>query len=197
MNEERLIAHFKKEEECDLEVHLVENKRHIGWGRCLDTKGLSDQELEYLGVEDEDDLTSITQEQADHLFQNDIKDAIEDAIAVCADYWNTLSAVRQEVLVSIAYNAGRQGLRTFRKMHKALIAKDFEEASLQMLDSHVAKHQAPNRYKRMAGVMRNNDEVHFELDRLYDASPEKHSDEDVIGMLKQAAELLQRAISKL
>lgn len=201
MNEQRLIAHFQFEESCNLHVHLVEKKRHIGWGRCLDTKGLSDEELEYLGVEDEDDLVEITQEQADYLFNHDIKDAIDDAIAVCAEYWNDLSSLRQEMLVSAAYNLGRQGLKGFRKMHKALIAKDYGEAAVQMMDSHAAKVQAPNRYKRMAAVMRTDSENWLELSEKFDIAEEEVKDPDdtekVLSALKEAAKLIEKAISKL
>lgn len=168
MNRERLIAHFKFEEECDLTRHLVQDEPHIGWGRCLSKKGLTDAELEALGYEDEDDIQEITQAHADFLFENDIADAIADAEAVCEKYWHTLTPLRQEVLISMAYNAGRTGLRLFRRMHAALLSGDYKEAAVQMLDSDVARYQAPARYKRMAAAMETNDEAKLELTTLYD-----------------------------
>lgn len=168
MNKARLIDHFKFEENCNLNRHLVDKKPHIGWGRCLQTKGLSDEELLALGYEDEDDIQEITQEQADYLFKNDVADAIADAEYVCGTYWNTLTPLRQEVLVSMAYNLGRTGLRKFRRMHSALVVGDFDEAAKQMLDSEAAREQAPNRYMRLASAMETNSEKHLCLDTLYD-----------------------------
>ena len=173
MNRKRLIEHLKFEENCNLERHIVDRKPHIGWGRCLQTKGLSDDELLALGFEDEDDIEEITQEQADFLFQTDIEDAIKDAQVVCEEYWNTLTPLRQEILVSMAYNLGRQGLRGFRRMHAALLAGNFDEAAKQMLDSDAAREQARNRYQRLAAAMQHNSEKHLGLTELYDTVPDK------------------------
>ena len=170
MNKERLIDHLKFEERCNLNRHLVDKKPHIGWGRCLQTKGLTNEELLALGYEDEDDIQEITQEQADYLFKNDIEDAIADASAVCEEYWNTLTPLRQEVLVSMAYNLGRTGLRKFRRMHTALLKNDFDEAANQMLDSEAAREQAPARYQRLAAAMQSNSEKPLQLTELYDTA---------------------------
>lgn len=183
MNEYRLIDHLKFEEKCNLERHLVDKKPHIGWGRCLQTKGLSDEELLALGYEDEDDIQEITQEQADYLFKNDIADAIADAEVVCGTYWNTLTSLRQEVLVSMAYNLGRTGLKKFRRMHSALVVGNFDEAANQMLDSEAAREQAPARYQRLAATMQSNSEKHLRLTEIYDTAPEKpladYSDDEI------------------
>ena len=169
VNRERLIEHLKFEERCNLHRHLVDGKPHIGWGRCLQTKGLSDAERLALGYEDEDDIQEITQEQADYLFKNDVGDAVHDAEVVCEKYWHTLTPLRQEVLVSMAYNLGQTGLKNFRRMHSALLSGDFDEAAKQMLDSDAAREQAPHRYQRLAAAMQHNSEKHLGLTELYDA----------------------------
>ena len=159
-----LAEHLKKEEGCNLRVHDVQGIPHVGYGRSLNTKGLSDAELEMIGVEDEDDIEAITQEQAGILLKNDIIDAAEDARRVVGDLtFLALSAVRKTCLVSIAFNVGGTGLSKFRKMLAAIKDGDFDEAAAQMLDSRAAKTQAPNRYRRMAEAMRTNDEAAFEL----------------------------------
>lgn len=170
-NTDRLTDHLKFEEACNLKRHLVDGKPHIGWGRSLQTKGLSDEELAHIGYEDEDDIHLITQEQADYLFENDIADAITEAERACSAYWETLTDVRQEVLISMAYNLGYTGLRKFRRMHAALLMQDYTEAAKQILDSDAARHQAPQRYRRLAEAMRTGEQSAFELENWTDGDP--------------------------
>ena len=162
MNRERLRAHLISEESCNLKRHDVSGVPHIGYGRNLQGKGLSDAELQTLSYEDEDDIQQITQAQADYLFDNDVADAIKDAQAACPAF-HALSDLRQEVIISMAYNLGRVGLGKFRRMHAALDIQDYDEAAKQMLDSAAAKHQAPARYKRLAEAMRTDNADALEL----------------------------------
>lgn len=152
-----LRQHLVFEENCNIEVHDVDGKPHVGYGRCLVTKGLTDEELDKLGYEDEDDIHEITQEQADYLFDNDIAEFTASAIEVCGEYWTTLNEVRRVVCVSLCYNVGKEGFHKFRRMHLACGNGDWETASKEILDSKAFKFGLPGvkaRYQRLSNAMK-------------------------------------------
>jgi lysozyme len=64
-----------------------------------------------------------------------------------------LNEVRRAVLVSMAFQMGIQGLFKFKKMWSAIANKDYDTASLEMLDSSWAK-QTPERANRHADMMK-------------------------------------------
>ena len=84
----------------------------VGIGRDLITKGLSEEEVEFL-------------------FRRDLSDAIEDAQAVLGDTWQRLSPARQAVFVDMAFNLGRGGLSKFKSMLAAVDRGDFDAAAEQ------------------------------------------------------------------
>ena len=57
-----------------------------------------------------------------------------------------------DILFNLAYQLGVNGVLKFKKMIEALRAKDYKEASIQMLDSLWAR-QTPNRAKRLSDRM--------------------------------------------
>jgi len=124
------LASIKKDESCSLE--LYEDTRGfwtIGWGRCLQTKVL-------------------TQGEADYLLGNDFKDASEDAIRYYPDFWS-LTDVRKVVLVNMSYNLGLEGLMKFVKLEAAMSQKNWAQASAEILNSKLA----PQRRQRLASMM--------------------------------------------
>lgn len=78
-------------------------------------------------------------------------EALEDV-----DGFNACSAVRQDVLVEMAYQLGVKGCLRFEKMWEAIRAGDFIAASDEMLDSKWAK-QTPDRVRQLARRMRLNE----------------------------------------
>lgn len=121
---------IKKDEGCSLE--LYEDSRGfwtIGWGRCLQTKIL-------------------TQAEADYLLGNDFKDACEDAIRYYPDFWN-LTDGRKIVLINMAFNLGLKGLSEFVKLEAAMTQGNWSQASAEILNSKLA----PNRRQRLASQM--------------------------------------------
>ena len=198
MNKERLRAALEQYESCNLERHAVPTDGvdidHIGYGINLE-EVLPDEVLEYLGVEDEDDIQVVTQEQADWLFDYFIYEvAHKDAIKIYGDLFDHLSPLRQEILVNLSYNLGINKLKAFRKMNKAVLNEDWTEAARQMLDSKAAE-QTGDRYNMLAGAFENDDEIWLELTTLYDqptatevsTTPELDTDtdtEDPNGLLK-------------
>jgi lysozyme len=89
------------------------------------------------------------------LFQCDLADAIEDVRALFSDY-DSLSRPRQLVLISMAFNLGRDGLSQWPHFISAVKIGQFDEAADQLLDSKAAREQAPARYQQLAKMMRTN-----------------------------------------
>ena len=89
------------------------------------------------------------------LFQCDIADAIDD-VHHCFSCYDTLSRPRQLVLVSMAYNLGRDRLAVWTHFIGAVHRGAWEEAADHLLDCKAAKHDAPARYQQLATMMREN-----------------------------------------
>ena len=179
MNRNRLQATLNRDEDCLLHRHKVDGKDHIGWGINLE-EILPDEILEYLGVEDEDDIQEVTQEQADYLRDYYIGIAEADAISVFGDeVWESLTDLRREVLTNLSYNLGINKFKKFRKMIKAVKEGDWAEAAVQMLDSEAARSQTGERYHRLAPAFEHNDESYLQLPEKFDSVEE--SDPDAPG----------------
>lgn len=107
-------------------------KLTIGFGRNLDAVGISLEEAEYL-------------------LQNDIKAAECAAKTVFKDF-NSLDAVRQDVLVNMAFNLGQSRLSKFKNFLSALGARDYTSAAHEMMDSLWAR-QVKGRAQELARIM--------------------------------------------
>ena len=168
MNRDRLQATLNRDENCILKRHQVDGKDHIGWGINLE-EVLPDELLEYLGVEDEDDIQEISQEQADYLRDFYINIAEKDAIFVFGEeLWASLTDIRREILTNLSYNLGLNKFKKFRKMNAAVKAGDWAKAAAEMLDSQAARSQTGERYHRLAPAFEHNDESYLQLDKQWD-----------------------------
>ena len=76
----------------------------------------------------------ITLEQAEKLLLEDTVKAICDARVVCKNF-DTLSFPRKSVLVNMAFNLGRHGLKKLKKFLTALQAYDYDTATAEMIKS--------------------------------------------------------------
>ena len=170
INKARLQATLVRDEGCNLERHEVQGVDHVGVGFNLETEWPDDL-LDYLGVEDEDDIEVITQEQSDYILNYFVeKVAIPDCITVYSeDVWDGLSDLRREVLANLSFNLGINRLKAFRKMNVAVRNSNWAEASAQMLDSRAAK-QTGGRYQRLAKVMELNNQQYFDLPDYKDST---------------------------
>lgn len=84
----------------------------------------------------------------------DVNRAIWDAERyVGTETWNRLSDARQEVLSEAAFQLGYTGLCGFVRLRAAIIACEWVRAEAEMLDSRVAKEQAPERWRKLASRM--------------------------------------------
>lgn len=106
----------------------------IGVGRNLEDRGLSDDEI-------------------DILLMNDLKWVVVD-LDRNAPWWRDLDNARQRALANMAFNLGYPRLAGFKKMLAALQAEDWDEAADQALDSRWAV-QVGDRADRVAELIRN------------------------------------------
>ena len=99
----------------------------IGYGRALDTKGIS-------------------QREAEMLLEHDIADACAEVDA--AFPWATaLDDVRRAVLQNMAHNLGIAGLKGFAKMLEAAERGDYDRAAAEMMDSRWAQQVGPRAHR--------------------------------------------------
>ena len=108
----------------------------IGYGHNLEAKGIPTD----LGM---------------MLFKGDVADAI-DAVRSNFSCYDQLSRPRQLVLASMGFQLGKAGLAKWPRFIAAVHLGKFEEAADHLLDSKVAKEQAPGRYQTLARMMREN-----------------------------------------
>ena len=111
----------------------------IGYGRNLSDNGLS-------------------QDEVLDLLDSDIIDAIDD-VRHCFSCYDTLSPPRQNVLVSLAFNLGRDRLSKFVRFIGAVHRGAWDEAADELLDSKAAERDAPARYQELAAMMRTDKEI--------------------------------------
>ena len=90
----------------------------IGYGRCLDIKGISVEEAEVL-------------------FENDFEEALQHCLMACSAFKIDFDGLPDKVkiaLVNMAFNLGHK-LLSFKRMLAAIANEDFKEAAEEALDS--------------------------------------------------------------
>ena len=121
-----------------------EDKRHkpyrdtvgkltIGVGRNLDDRGLSDDEIAYL-------------------LANDIK-IVEKELDREMPWWRGMSDARQNAIANIVFNIGMPRFKAFKKSIAALQDKNYELASIELMDSLWAR-QVGDRAARVTKLIR-------------------------------------------
>lgn len=103
----------------------------------------------------------ISDEAVNAIFNDDLTEAIEIAERWVIgngspSRWYTLSAVRKEIIVNMAFNLGPYKLSGFVKTRAAIVTGDFDTAAAEMMDSRWAT-QVGNRAIRLSTAMRSND----------------------------------------
>ena len=96
----------------------------IGYGRSLETNG-------------------ITKYEAEQLLNHDVAGVI-DQLSNAFEFWPRLNEARKAVLVNMAFNIGVSGLMKFKKTISYLVLNMHSDAAIEMMDSNWAK-QVPNR----------------------------------------------------
>lgn len=126
----------------------------IGIGRNLKDRGISKEELDYMDIPSIDAVYEhgITEADAYYLATNDIA-IVENELARAKPCVYDLDAVRQLIVMDMAFNMGVPRLCKFKKMWAAIEAKDFDTASVEMLDSRWAR-QVKSRATKLSDAMK-------------------------------------------
>ena len=125
----------------------------IGIGRNLDDRGITKDELDWMDYPSIEYVYSdgITEADAVYLAQNDVQ-IVEGELLRAHPCVEDLDAVRQLVLVDMAFNLGVPRLCKFKKMWAAIHENKFDVAAKEMLDSRWAN-QVKSRSTKLAHAM--------------------------------------------
>ena len=125
----------------------------VGIGRNLEDRGITDEELAWMDIPNMDTVYEygISEADAMYLAENDVQIVEEELVRAhpCVD---RLDAVRQLILVDMAFNMGVPRLGKFKKMWAAIHENNFDEAAKEMLDSRWAN-QVKSRATKLAHAM--------------------------------------------
>lgn len=129
-----LIDQLKRDEGLRLDVYRdSEGLLTIGYGHCLDRKGIS-------------------QKVAEQMLMDDIEDAVLSR-RVRFPWTDALSEPRKAAFTNLIFNLGSGGLNTFKKFLVAAKQGDWNTASAELLDSKYAQ-QVGERATRIATQLR-------------------------------------------
>ena len=125
----------------------------IGIGRNLEDRGITQQELDDLDIPSIDHVYEwgITEADAVYLAENDVQ-IVEEELVRAHPCVNKLDAVRQLVVMDMAFNMGVPRLCKFKKMWAAIEGEDYHNAAKEMLDSRWAV-QVKSRSTKLAHAM--------------------------------------------
>ena len=153
---EHLLQELVKHEGLRLQVYQdTLGIDTIGIGRNLKDRGISKEELDELDIPTIDHIYEygITEADAMVLAENDVQ-IVEEELLRAHPCVEDLDAVRQLVLVDMAFNMGVPRLCKFKKMWNAVHEQKFDIASKEMLDSRWAN-QVKSRSVKLANAMHN------------------------------------------
>jgi len=125
----------------------------IGIGRNLEDRGITKEELDWMDIPNMDAVYEygITEADAMYLAKNDVQ-IVEEELVRAHPCVEDLDAVRQLVLVDMAFNMGVPRLNKFKKMWAAVHENKFDIAAKEMLDSRWAI-QVKSRSTKLAHAM--------------------------------------------
>ena len=120
----------------------TEGFRTIGWGH----KVVHEDNFE--------DGKTYTKEELQEVFDNDLRKALGLARQLMEENnVRDLPTTAQHTITEMCFQLGKSGVSKFRNMWKALQNRDFNMASLEMLDSKWNR-QTPNRCKKLSDQMK-------------------------------------------
>ena len=127
----------------------------IGIGRNLEDRGITQEELDDLDIPTIEHVYEygITEADAVYLATNDVQIVEEELVRAhpCVD---SLDAVRQLIVIDMAFNMGVPRLCKFKNMWAAIHNEDYPTAAKEMLDSRWAS-QVKGRATKLANAMHN------------------------------------------
>lgn len=126
---------LKKHEGLRLKPYRCsENYLTIGYGRNIETRGILEEEAEFL-------------------LQNDIQNVVADIYLLFKDEWRFLPDNVKIVLANMRFQLGSKGFRSFKQMINAVRVYDYDKMIKEMLDSVWAKKQTPERAMDLVGLI--------------------------------------------
>ena len=153
-----LLKQLMKSEGLRLEVYQdTLGIDTIGVGRNLEDRGITKEELDALDIPNIEAVYQhgITESDAMFLLENDVQ-IVEEELLKAHPCIAELDAVRQLVLVDMAFNMGVPRLCKFKKMWAGVHEGDFRTAAKEMLDSRWAI-QVKSRSHKLAHAMHHGD----------------------------------------
>ncbi len=120
----------RHEKRCNKPYRDTKGNITIGVGRNLDAVGLFPDEV-------------------DLLLDNDIN-RMHKGLTVLFPWYDHLDDVRQEALLDLAFNVGVHGVLHFSKMIESFVAKNYDKAADEVLDSKLS----PTRAADLAHMIR-------------------------------------------
>ena len=130
----------------------------VGIGRNLQDRGITDGELSFINkTMDEVYENGLTEEEAYYLCMNDIA-IVEKELLANKPVVNQLNAVRQMVLIDMAFNMGVPRLMAFKNMWLAIEKVNYQLANEEMIDSRWAG-QVGSRAMKLSLAMKNGEWV--------------------------------------
>ena len=127
----------------------------IGIGRNLEDRGITQEELDWMDIPNIKAVYEygISEADAMYLAQNDVQ-IVEEELLRAHPCVEDLDAVRQLVVMDMAFNMGVPRLRKFKKMWNAIHENKFDIAAKEMLDSRWAV-QVKSRAVKLSNAMHN------------------------------------------
>ena len=140
----RLKDQIKSDEGYRDSIYLDHlGNRTVGYGHLVNSKDwFRDEKVGF----------RLSQKDIDALLLDDLGSARRDCELLFNDF-NDLPGEVKLICANMAFQLGVNRLGTFKKMIKAVNERDYQAASVEMLDSKWAKQQTPERAKRLADRM--------------------------------------------
>ena len=129
-----LLIHLREEEGFRAFAYKdIKGIITVGFGRNLESNG-------------------ITKTEAEYLLRNDVETCISDVRSVVKGF-DALPAQAQLVCVALRFNVGPRGFRSFRHFRAAIERHDWQSAELELLGSKAGR-LLIKRYQRMGKMLR-------------------------------------------
>lgn len=96
------------------------------------------------------EAVSFTDQEVDLMFKNDLARAKQAAETFYV--YEFLNETRREVLIEMIFQMGLKGVGRFKKFFRAALAKDWEGARNEMLDSKWHREDSPARALELANL---------------------------------------------
>jgi len=113
------------------------------------------------------DLNSpITPDISERILDHDLAMAVGESHRLPHAFRKQLNETRARVIVNMIFNMGRPRFLSFKKMMAAVERRDFDQASVEMLDSRWAK-QVGTRAVELAEIMRHGREGEKEREKSF------------------------------